>query len=257
MSNTPEQAAPEYYIRGPNDTEARGPFTVEQLASLAETGQLDSETLYYDAAVEQWALLGSNEELRTAIFPQKKKLVVKAKENVKALNVQKEEHKAITVEQMLAAAEGRTEDTKDKRDPLIEQGRCAKIGMFSALLMCLLSAASLILPHIDIVMSADVGRIVKQPGVLFGLVDVICVVFLALGVAAMYPLIRFRAALGAGYFALIFWLQDQPTLALAVAAGSAGLYFSTVFLSYIPTIAAALVGIGGMGLFAYHLIMVM
>lgn len=256
MSNSPQAAGPEYYIRGPNDTEARGPFVIEQLVSLVENGQVDSETLYYNAATEQWALINSNDELRNVLFPQKKKLAVKAKENVKALNVQQEEHKPITVEQMLAAAEGRTDETKDRRDPIIEQGRCAKIGMYSALVMCLLSAAALVLPHIDIVMAFDFKRIIRQPAIIFGLADLAFVIFLGLGVAAMYPVIRFRAALGLGFLGLFYWLQEQPALALAVSVGSAGLYLSTVFLSYIPTIFAALVGLGGMGLFAYYLVLV-
>jgi hypothetical protein len=37
---------------------------------------------------------------------------------------------------------------------------------------------------------------------------------------------------------------------IAVAAGSVGLYFCTIFLSYIPLAVAALLGLGGMAMLA-------
>jgi len=119
----------EFYIRGPNDTEARGPFTVEQLITLGETGGIDTETLFYDAATEQWAVIGSSEELRNLVFPEKKKLTFKPKEQVPTLNVQHSDQRPVTVEQFLAAAEGRTEDTKERRAYLMAQDRSAQIGM--------------------------------------------------------------------------------------------------------------------------------
>jgi hypothetical protein len=247
-------ATQEFYVRGVNDTEARGPFTVEQLVTLGEIGQIDTETLYYDASTEQWAAIGANEELKNAVFPQKKKLAVKAKENIKFLNVAKEEHKPITVEQMLAAAEGRTEETKDARNLINAQNWSAKIGIYSGLVMFLLSATALVLPHADMVLAVDLGKIAGEPLVILGLVDLVCAVLLGLGMSAAYPFIRFRAVLGIGFLGLLYWLQDQPMVALAVAVGSAGMYFCTVFLSYAPIITAALLGLAGMGGFAFFML---
>jgi hypothetical protein len=44
--------------------------------------------------------------------------------------------------------------------------------------------------------------------------------------------------------------QGQLTPMIAVAAGSVGLYFSTIFLSYVPLGVAALLGLGGMAMLA-------
>lgn len=241
----------EYYIRGVEETEARGPFTVDQLVTLGEVGQIDLETLFYEANTEQWVAFGSNEELKAAVFPAKKKLTVKAKENISTLNVAQEEHRPITVEQMLAAAEGRTEDTKDKRNLIEAQNRSAKIGMYSALVMFLLSAAALLLPYADILLAVNMAKIVIHPFIYLGLIDVACVILLTLGMAAVYPFIRFRAMLGIGFLGLLFLLQGQPLVALAVTVGSVGMYFSTVFLSYAPVSAAAILGLAGIGGFAY------
>jgi hypothetical protein len=241
----------EYYIRGVEETEARGPFTVDQLVTLGEVGQIDLETLYYEATTEQWAAFGSNEALKAAVFPSKKKLTIRAKENIATLNVAQEDHKPITVEQMLAAAEGHTEDTKDRRNLVEVQNNSARIGMYSALVMFLLSAAALLLPYADILLTVNVAKIVVQPFIYLGLIDVACLVLLTLGMAAVYPFIRFRAMLGIGFLGLFFLLQGHPLVALAVTAGSVGMYLSTVFLTYAPISAAAVLGLAGIGGFAY------
>ena len=244
----------EFYVRGVNDTEARGPFTLEQLVTLGDSGQIDIETLYYDAATEQWAVIGSNLELKNSVFPQKKKLSVKPKEHVAGLNVAKEDQRAITVEGMLAAAEGRTEETKDKRRFAQTQLVCARIGLYTALVALLASAAALVLPSIEIVVAMDYAKALRHPLLLVGLVDVICVLLLALGMTAIYPFVRFRAMFGIGFLGTLFWLQDQPLLAVAVAVGSIGLYLCTVFLSYASIITAALLALAGLGGFAFRML---
>jgi hypothetical protein len=247
-------ATQEYYVRGINDTEARGPFSVEQLITLGETGRIDPETLYYNADTERWATIGSSETLKEAIFPQRRKLGIKPKDGVQTLNPAREEHRPITVEQMLAAAEGRTEETKDKRSLIVAQQNSVRIGMLSGFGIFLLSATALLLPQIDVVLSYDLAAIAKQPLIILGLVDLLCAVLLALGLSATYPFIRFRAAFGIGFLGLLFWVQDRPQLALCVTVGSVGMYFCTVFLSYVPVVTAALLGLAGIGGFALLLL---
>src|SRR5882762_4188400 len=141
-------AMQEIYIRNESDTEAKGPYGLEQLTSLAETGGITAETLIYDAATEQWVTLGSNAEMMAAVFPEKKKLNLKAKE-IKTLNKPDEGAKAITVDDMLAAAEGRTDETADKKNPEAAMMRAAKVGMWGAILALAVSAAGEILPSVD------------------------------------------------------------------------------------------------------------
>lgn len=247
-------ATQEFYIRGASDTEARGPFNQEQLLSLAETGQVTAETLYYEAGTEQWAAIGANADLVAALFPEKKKLKIKAKEKIDTLNVQKEENAPITVENMLAAAEGRTYDTKDKRSPEIAQARAAKLGMLACIVLLALSAAALLLPFIDILSKGDVAKIIVQPFIYFGGVDFLLALLLVLGMVTVYPFVRFRAALGLGFFGFLYWTQGQPQVLLAVAAGCAGLYLSTVFLRYLPLGVAVGLGLAGMGGYAYFML---
>lgn len=247
-------ATQELYIRNATETEARGPFNVQQVADLAEAGQVTADTLIYDAHTEQWVALNSNAELMASVFPEKKKLVLKAKE-IKTLNKPDETAKPITVNDMLDAAEGRTDDTKGKSDPAIAMARAARIGMIGAILTLVLAAAAEILPGTDALMSMDGAKLLQKPLVILGAIDLVLAVLLGLGMSTLYPFIRFRAALGLGLAGFMFYAQGANLPLLAVAAGSVGLYLCTVFVSMFPVIIAVLLGVGGMGFLAWHMLM--
>jgi len=243
-------ATQEIYIRNPTDTEARGPFTAQQVADLAEAGQVTPETLTYDATTEQWVALAASAELLALVFPEKKKLSLKAKE-IKTLNRTEESAKPITVSDMLDAAEGRTDDTKGKADPQIDMMRAAKVGLIGAIVTLVAAAAAAILPGADALLSLNPAKLLAQPLVILGAVDLGLAVLLGLGMTVLYPFIRFRAALGLGLVGFMAYAEGPPTALLAVAVGSAGLYLCTVFISMIPVVLAAAAGVGGMGLLAW------
>lgn len=247
MSSGPSPSGPEYYIRGLNDAEARGPFGVEQLVSLAESGQItQTDTYFYDATTEQWALLGQNPGLKAMLWPEKKKLGFKEKE-FNAINQEPEgSAPPITVQQFLDAAEGKTEDTKGKKDKSETMMSAAAWGTRAAALACLTSAVALALPSVEAIIGMDVPKILQRPIIILGLLDFILGLLLLLGLIQLYPFVRFRAVFGLGFLGFLFWLNGQPTALVAVAAGSAGLYFCTIFLSYIPLAIAAVAAVGGM-----------
>jgi hypothetical protein len=245
-----QPSGPEYYVRGVNDAEARGPFSLEQLVSLAEAGQVNPETYYYDATSEQWLLLTNNPQLKAAIWPEKKRLGFKQME-FKPVNEEKTDSAPpITVQQFLDAAEGKTEDTKGKKDKGDIMMSASQWGTRSAAIISIASAVALVLPGIDAVTAMDVNKILQTPGVILGVVDVVIGLLLFLGVIQIYPFVRFRAVFGLGFLGFLFLAQGQPTPMIAVAAGAVGLYFSTIFLSYIPLAVSALLGIGGMAMLA-------
>jgi hypothetical protein len=244
-------ATEEFYIRNESDTEARGPFNFEQLSSLAENGQVTRETLYYDAGQENWVAVGADADLVAKLYPEKRKLTVKPKAKIASLNQASESAAPIEVGDMLAAAEGRTEDTRDKVDPVEAQARAAKIGMLGATVALLASALGLLLPAITIIVEGNYGALLTNPLTFLGVVDLVLFVLVLLGIASVYPVVRFRAALGAGFFGLVAWLQSDLTLLAAVLAGCVGLYFCTVLTRLGPVIVAVTLAAGGMGWFAY------
>lgn len=244
----------ELYIRNATETEARGPFNVQQVADLAEAGQVTADTLIYDTNTEQWVAINASPELMQSIFPAKKKLGLKAKD-IKTLNQPDAAAKPITVNDMLDAAEGRTSDTKGKSDPALAMARAAKIGMIGAILTLVLAAAAETLPGTEALMSMDPAKLIQKPLVLLGALDLVLAVLLGLGMTTLYPVIRFRAALGLGVMGFMFFAQGATTPLLAVATGSVGLYLCTVFVSFAPALVAVVAGVGGMGFLAYLVLM--
>lgn len=239
-------AAPDYYVRGLNDAEARGPYNLEQLTSLAEAGQVTPETYFYDTATEQWLAIGGNAELGAALWPEKKKLTFKAKEFNAVNQQQSDSTPPLTVQEFLQAAEGKTADTADKRDRNLQMMQAAIWGTRGAAATLLASAVALALPGLDALMSLDPAQLVHKPLALLGVADAILGMLLLLGVISLYPLVRFRAVFGLGFLGFILWGQGGHTGLFALVAGSAGLYFSTIFLSYVPLAIAVCAGLGGM-----------
>jgi hypothetical protein len=72
---------------------------------------------------------------------------------------------------------------------------------------------------------------------------------------SIYPFVRFRAALGAGFIGVYFYAQGEPLTALAAVIGSVGLYFSTVFTNLAAVILTIILALGGMGYFAFAILM--
>lgn len=245
-------ATQEFYIRTASETEAHGPFTQEQLSSLAEAGKVDPQTLYYEATNEQWVSIGSNPDLRAAIFPEKRRLTVKAKDRVATLNAGPDVNPPITVTDMLAAAEGRTSDTRDKRDKTYVMERAARIGRYACMLMLLISVIALLIPSIDQIASFEVEKIVINPYIYLGILDLVLSLLLLLGMVSVYPFIRFRAMLAIGFLGLMFWLNGEVVPLAAVAAGSLGLYLTTIFVSYAGLGLSVGLGLAGMLGFAYY-----
>lgn len=245
----------EFYIRKATETDARGPFTLEQLASLAETGQLDAETFYYDAATENWTAIAGNPALMETLFPAKKSLRVKPKSEaeVKTLNTVSNNDRPITVNDMLLAAEGRTPDTKDKADPAIAEGRAAAVGLYAGMAILFVTAIAYILPHIDVLFALDLGGMLRNPLCLLGLLNLGLGVCLALGAVGAYPSVRFAAMLGLGFTGAVFYLQGEMFPAAFSLAAGIGLFFCTLLVNLPAVILAAVIGfLGACGL-AHHL----
>ncbi len=250
MSSTTQ----EYYIRQAHESDARGPFTLEQLSSLAENGQVTPDTFYYDAAAETWALVSADAQLLATLFPEKKTLKVKPKSaaQVTTLNTVKSNDRAITVNDMLLASEGRTEDTRHKADPAEAQARAANIGLYSALAVLVVLTAAFLLPSIDLLFALDFTGLLVAGLPLVGLLTLALAVCLGLGAVATYPTVRFAAMLALGFTGAIFYFNGQPIqLGLSAAAG-VGLYFCTICLSLPGVLLSAVLGLGGAVGLAHH-----
>jgi hypothetical protein len=247
-------ATQEFYIRNETDTEARGPFTIEQLTSLIDSSQVTPATLFYDPTAEQWTAIEQDAVLKESLFPEKKKLAMRSVPKMETLNRESNTSAPIKVDDLLAAAEGKTADTKGMADPYSSMARAAGLGRWSAILALLAAAAGEVLPSSDVITEMDPMKILVNPLVIFGALDLFLAVMLGLGAVTLYPFVRFRAALGMGFIGFIFFTHGQPDLLLGLAAGSLGLYCVTIFVTYFPVILSALLAIGGFAFVTWKLL---
>jgi hypothetical protein len=246
----------EFYIRKEGDEDSRGPFTLEQLASLIEAGQIDRQTFYYDSVAEKWVEIQSNPELVVTLFPTKKKLSMRQKEVVTTINVKPvTDEKPITVEEMLAAAEGNTSETRGKRDRSGDRARAAQWGMRVLGLMFLTSAAGLLVNNMAKLQTLEFFTLITTPEIVFGVVDLLIAALLFLEMTDAYPIVRLRAAVGIGFFAVYLGaLPDQRMALLAVVAGSVAAFILSLLTNLWGVIVVGALGLAGMGGFTYFLL---
>lgn len=241
------------YIRNPTDTDARGPFTARQVADLADAGQVTPQTLVFDAGTQQWVNVGSLPDLMKIVLPEKKKLTLKAKE-FKPLNKTDDFEKKLDVQDMLAAAEGRTEETASRRDPTEAMARAAAVGRYGAIVGLLLSATAALFPLRDALLALDPGKLLDQPLACVGFVDAALALFVILGVTALYPLIRFRAAAGLGLVGFTYYAQGFGMELTLTTFGCAGIFFCTIVVRMVPALVSTVLAVGGMGLLAWSVV---
>ena len=256
----------EYYIRREGDEDASGPYDLDQITSLFEAGKLDKEAYVYDIDQENWIRLEECEELMKELFPEKKKLTLRTKKPVeeeaepaeeetletegtdpdaepeedeapksafklKRKTEEEEQKKAFTVTEMLAQAEGREGDDPRGKSPIEKRAQAAFVGLRFATLFTLGAAASMIFLEWDLVLTANFINMMKNPYLVFAAVDIVLSVFLILQVTDIFPLVRFRAAIGLGTITILFLASGDFELAAANAVLAISTYFSTATLS--------------------------
>ncbi len=258
----------EYFIRSAEAETARGPYDIDKLITLAEAGQVSVETLYYDDDLEAWVALGSNSELREKIFPKRKTLKLRKKEDsqVESLNAADDAREGadISVGKMLAAAEGTTEETRYVRTKAQWQNRAAALSAPALAILLLASATSLIYPSWQTVSGffsdepESFTVLLQQPLLLLGAFDLIMGGLMLLAATDFYPILRFRAMLGAGFFGVLY-LADYAHgdangiyLAASTALFGVGIFVCTLTLHFrLMMLAIASAAIGVAGFFIY------
>jgi len=257
--------AEEYYVRPPDSDSARGPFDLDKLVTLAEAGQVTRETLYYDERLESWAAIGSNDELELLVFPKQKKLTLKAKDSdsINSLNANEDELDAVTVDDLLAAAEGDSEETRHLKEVVKWQNRAASLAVPVLTIVCLVSALTYIYPSWSIVQRLldgepnAIAAVFQTPLLILGALDLLFTICLLLSATEIYPLLRFRALIGFGFFGILFWahsLTGDPTglpLLGCVSAYGLGAYTCTLTLNFKLMLTAGITSTAGALGFAY------
>jgi len=248
---------PEYYIRQPDSEEARGPFDLGRIQSLVEAGQVTEETLYFDDAGQAWRKLVDDPEMKAAIFPEKTRVTLRRKEkgDFKNLNQNEDQKPKVSVEQMLAAAEGATEETKHTKEKQKWAERAAGLAVPGLGVAMLVQALIHIFPNLDLLQrigeDSDYLLLLREPLLLLGLFDLFIALCLFLAVTEIFTLLRLRATAGMGYFGYFYWALWQngdPSglglMASALAAGI-GVFFATLTQRFTLMVISLTLAIGG------------
>jgi len=258
--------AEEYFIRGPEEETAQGPYSMDALITLAEADKVSKDHLYFDPIMETWAIIRTNEALLGEIFPEKKQLSLrrKSEDEIDSINIDDPDEKPVQVEDMLAAAEGHTSETKHVRSKKQWEGRAAGMAVPIIGSLLLISAASVLYPSLAIInnlineVEGSWTALFQNPVVILGGLDLLMGAFLFLNATEIFPLIRFRAMVAAGFFSVIYlagWINGDPQgvyMAISSLAFGFGLYVCTLTLSFtIMTLSAAAGFAGVLGLIWY------
>jgi len=245
----------EYYIREPESEEAKGPYDPARIADLMEAGKASELTLYYDEDREDWLPLMDCDEIRTAIQPQSRPLSLKPKDIVAdSLDAHDEQLPEQKVNDMLAAAEGNTEETRHLRKKARQAETSAAVSLPALAVIMLMAAIIDLWPSLPVITAiqndGDWSLLAAHPLIIVGVLDLFLTLCCILSVTDIFPIIRVRMMLGLGYFGFIFWSWGEIPQMIAIVVASFAAWLCTITLNLYHMIAGAVLGIVGMGLVA-------
>ena len=178
------------------------------------------------------------------------------------LNASEDEIEAISVSDMLAAAEGDTEETKHLKEAAKWEEKAAGLSMPILGFIMLISTFNNVFPNysviMDVVNDENYLALLEKPLLLVGFADLFLAVFLLLSVSDIFPMVRFRAMLGLGYFGFFHWGQwqtgDESSMILMAAGimGSLGIFVCTLTLKMTLMVIFGAFGLVGMGAYGFY-----
>lgn len=224
-----------YHVRFSKEEDPRGPYDMDALQTLAETGRLTRGALVFDPATRQWQPLDALPDLRDSLFQTKKALSLRKTEPVPPVQ-DTERQTPPSIEQML---------TRESMNPevarrLQEKQRMERLAALSIPMLSLLlglSALSLLgLPIGEVVTQwLRTGRFdpapVLRPAPLVGLVDTGLALLLFLRAIPGRWLLVARAIPGSALLASLPLAQSASTMPLSLLVSASAIAFGTgVFL---------------------------
>lgn len=246
----------EYYIKAPDTDHARGPLSLEQLKSLAETDSINQDTLLYDDLTEKWKPLAAFTELVHEVFPEKRSLKLRHDKDFAPENKAKAKEDSLTTEKMLAAAKGETKETRHIGAAKESRIKAAGLSLPGLACIAMISGVAFLYPSMDILLFSgaediQLGTIFGSPFIIIGLIDIAFGIFLFLGMADLFPLLRVRAAIVTGFLIYLFWSWQNPYYLIAACLVGLAFYIGTIASRYSWMLLALILGIMGSTFFAY------
>ncbi|MBD5780746.1 hypothetical protein IEN85_14695 [Pelagicoccus sp. NFK12] len=155
-----------------------------------------------------------------------------------------EERQKLEVTKMLALAEGRADDPSGK-SPREKQAAVAFFGLRFLTLFFIASILAMGYIEKDLVMTADAIAMAKSPYIVIAVIDLVITLTLLLQVTEVYPLLRFRAAVGAGLLTMLFYSSGDTLLLFSNLLLMGAIYFSSAIIKIRFLIACGITGVLG------------
>lgn len=214
-------------------------------AEAAKTeGEADGETEDGEATAETGEKKESDAKQDSKDAKEKKK---KDKKDSKKGEDGEQKPEKIDVTRMLALAEGRENDSSGK-SPREKQAAVAFFGLRFLTLFFIASILAMVYIEKDLVMTANAIQMAKSPYLLIAAFDLLVLVTLLLQVTEVYPLLRFRAAIGAGLLSMLYFSSGDTILLVSNLFLMIAVYFCSAIIKIRYLIvfgATGLVGILG------------
>jgi hypothetical protein len=256
----------EYYIREIDCEEARGPYSVDKLAAFVESGQMTKETLYYDEEMSAWLRLGDSPHFAEDLFPVRRKLSLRKADapesestaegdSAEKVIVPEKDLPGPDIAEILAAADGRTEETQHLRKRQRSAAAAARYLCTMMGLAFLMSAFTLLYPNFEwlqsIIVSNQWDQLLKAPFIWVGVVDLFIALCCFLAVSEIFPIIRIRAALGFGFALYVGWAGGDFIYLIATLIAMTGLWTATCTQRLWLMLIAFIAIFGGMGVLVW------
>lgn len=231
-------------LRTPETEAEKKRVADEQAAKAAEEAKEASES-EQAASDQDEESTQEDSEPSSQDAPTKETTEPKAPENKEE---KVEERKKLEVTKMMALAEGRADDPSGKT-PREKQAAVAFLGLRLLSLFFLTSILAMLYIEKDLILTADAIAMSQSPFILIAIFDLILLVTLLLQVTEVYPLLRFRAAIGAGLLTLLFYSSGDTIPLLSNLLLMLAIYFSSAIIRIRFLIGCA--SAGALGILGY------
>lgn len=161
-----------------------------------------------------------------------------------------DERPKLEVTKMLAVAEGRADDASGK-SPREKQAAVAFFGLRFLTLFFISSILAMAFIEKDLLMTADAIAMAKSPYLIIAVFDLVVTATLLLQVTEVYPLLRFRAAIGAGLLTMLFYSSGDTILLISNLLLMGAIYFCSAIIKIRFLIVCGSAGVLGILGYAY------
>ena len=122
---------------------------------------------------------------------------------------------------------------------------------FALTVTFLLSTVGFLYLHLETIRTQNMDLIIRNPFLITAVNDLFLTICLALSVITIYPVVRFRAAVGLAFLALYFYSFGEPIMAALISISMVSTFINTYTTRASLFILTGPGSVGGMAAFMF------